>query len=168
MLPEIDLYASRLNFKISSYISEGPDPYAIGFDAFNMPWPDSVYAFPPINLIHRFLSQFLFHNIPFGLIIVPYWPAQAYFPTLLDLLINSPLNFSASRLEKPDLLPRHLSRFLACAISSIQEERLAFREGLPFATSRVLTSPPYMPTAESGASSPIGIIQGHIVQAFSI
>ena len=63
--PKIDLFASRLNFKVSNYISQGPDPYAIGFNAFNMPWPDSVYAFPPINLIHRFLSQFLFHNIPF-------------------------------------------------------------------------------------------------------
>ena len=163
--PEIDLFASRLNFKVSKYFSEGPDPYAYGFDAFTMPWPDSIYAFPPINLVQKFLSHFLHLNIHYGLIIVPYWPAQAYFPTLLDLLIDTPLNFSAARLEKSEILPRNLSRCLACSISSLPEKRLAYRERLQYVTSRAWKSVLYVHTAAVGASLPIGVIQNQLVMA---
>ena len=166
--PEIDLFASRLNFKVSSYISEGPDPFAFGFDAFTMPWPDSIYAFPPINLVHRFLSHFIYLNVPFGLVIVPFWPAQAFFPTLLDILINNPVIFSASRLENSDMLPRNLSRCLACFISSIPEKRLAFQEQLQFVTSKVLTSEHYVHTAAVGENLPIGVIANRLVIASSI
>ena len=45
--PEIDLFAFRINNKLPNYFSEGPDPFAIEFDAFINPWPQAVYAFPP-------------------------------------------------------------------------------------------------------------------------
>ena len=49
IFPVIDLFADRLNNKLPNYISEGPDPYASGFDAFILPWPQSIYAFPPYS-----------------------------------------------------------------------------------------------------------------------
>ena len=58
-VPQIDLFASRLNNLVSTYYSEGPDPFAKDFDAFICPWPDKVYAFPPIHLVHRFIARFL-------------------------------------------------------------------------------------------------------------
>ena len=47
--PLVDLFASRLNNKLPNYFSEGPDPYASDFDAFMIPWPHSIYAFPQLT-----------------------------------------------------------------------------------------------------------------------
>ena len=95
--PEVDLFASRNNNKLPIYFSDGPDPYASDFDAFAICWPQSVYAFPPINLIQKFLSSFIDQDIKYGLLISPFWPSQPYFATLLSLLIDNPLIFSASQ-----------------------------------------------------------------------
>ena len=117
-IPEIDLFASRLNYKIHDYFSEGPDPYACKFDAFVCPWPDKVYAFPPIHLVHKFIARFLNLKVDFGLLICPFWPSQIYFPILLDILIDTPFIFPASKLIDAHHLPKNVSLFLACCISS--------------------------------------------------
>lgn len=36
--PDIDLFASRLNFKLERYVSWKPDPYALYIDAFTVDW----------------------------------------------------------------------------------------------------------------------------------
>ena len=48
--PSIDLFASRINHKIPYFFSEGPDPLSSGINAFSLPWPDIIYAFPPIKI----------------------------------------------------------------------------------------------------------------------
>ena len=54
-VPNIDLFASRDNSKMPIYFSEGPDPFALEFDAFQHNWPSKVYAFPPIHLVDKFI-----------------------------------------------------------------------------------------------------------------
>ena len=76
----IDLFASRLNYKLHNYYSEGPDPFAKEFDAFNNPWPNKVYAFPPINLVDKFIHRFVHLNIEFGLLMCSFLPSQHFFP----------------------------------------------------------------------------------------
>ena len=168
IFPTTDLFASRINFKIKNYYSEGPDPLSSGFDAFITPWPDSVYAFPPINLIQKFLSRFIQLKITTGLIIIPYWPAQAYFPILLDLLIDTPIFFPVSRLEATDNLPQHLSKCLACVISSTPEKKQAFLESLPFASSKVSRLAHSAHTVEAGKVLPIGSIHNRLITAISM
>ena len=52
--PNIDLFASRLNFQIQPYVSLHPDPGAIAINAFHMSWtPYLSYVFPPFCLISR-------------------------------------------------------------------------------------------------------------------
>ena len=165
VLPKSDLFASSINFKVPVYYSEGPDPQSSGFDAFLMNWPDSIYAFPPINLVQQFLSYFLQFKIQMGLTIVPYWPAQPFFPILLDLLIDTPLLFSVSRLDAQENLPRHLSKFLACAISSNQERKRGYRKNLQYVSSDRLKSGHSAPIVEAGSNIAIGSIQNHIVIA---
>ena len=165
VLPKSDLFASSINFKVPVYYSEGPDPQSSGFDAFLMNWPDSIYAFPPINLVQQFLSYFLQFKIQMGLTIVPYWPAQPFFPILLDLLIDTPLLFSVSRLDAQENLPRHLSKFLACAISSNQERKRGYRKNLQYVSSDRLKSGHSAPIVEAGSNIAIGSIQDHIVIA---
>ena len=168
ILPKSDLFASSINFKVPFYYSEGPDPQSSGIDAFLMNWPDSIYAFPPINLVQRFLSYFLQFKIEMGLVIVPYWPAQPFFPILLDLLIDTPLLFSAARMDAQDLLPRHLSKFLACAISCNQERKLEYHKNLQFVSSNRWKLKPSALTADTGKCFPIGSICKRLIMANSI
>ena len=67
------------NHKLENYLSEGPDPFASGFDAFVLPWPDNIYAFPPIHLVDKFISRFLIQNVKFALLICPFWPPNIIF-----------------------------------------------------------------------------------------
>ncbi|XP_067045964.1 uncharacterized protein [Acropora muricata] len=49
--PSVDLFASRLNHKLETYVSWKPDPFATFIDAFTIDWgPQSFYAFPPFCL----------------------------------------------------------------------------------------------------------------------
>ena len=43
--PDIDLFASRLNKKLSRYYSLFPDPYAIGINAFAHKWDEFLYIY---------------------------------------------------------------------------------------------------------------------------
>ena len=50
--PEIDLFASYLNFQVENYISWFPDPKTSIIDAFSVDWTDkNFYAFPRFSLI---------------------------------------------------------------------------------------------------------------------
>ncbi|XP_068713259.1 uncharacterized protein [Montipora foliosa] len=50
-IPSVDLFASRLNHKLETYVSWKPDPFATFIDAFTIDWgPHSFYAFPPFCL----------------------------------------------------------------------------------------------------------------------
>ena len=52
--PEIDLFATRLNYKIDRYASWLPDPGAIVVDAFSISWTSlHVYAYPPFSLVGK-------------------------------------------------------------------------------------------------------------------
>ena len=56
--PTIDLFASRLNHKVDSYVSWYPDPGALAVDAFTQNWANQLfYAFPPFSLITRMLQK---------------------------------------------------------------------------------------------------------------
>ncbi|KAK2548898.1 Polyprotein P3 [Acropora cervicornis] len=49
--PSVDLFASRLNHELETYVSWKADPFATFIDAFTIDWgPHSFYAFPPFCL----------------------------------------------------------------------------------------------------------------------
>ena len=130
-----------------------------------MTWPDSVYAFPPIMLVDKFLAYFVNNNIAVGLVIVPFWQGQSYFPNLLKLIFNTPLLFSVSHLEGSSQTPRPLRYLLACPITSVQESRRAYLEDLSVGSSRALTSTPSALIAEPGRSLLIGVVEGKLLTA---
>ena len=41
--PNIDLFASQLNFQIKTYISYQPDPYGMAVNAFSLSWADYTF-----------------------------------------------------------------------------------------------------------------------------
>jgi len=58
VIPDIDLFASRINCQITPYVSFRAGPEAFAINAFQMSWqPYLFYAFPPFSLITRFLQK---------------------------------------------------------------------------------------------------------------
>lgn len=102
-LPEVDLFATRLNAQLPKYISWMPDPNAWAVDAFTVDWGTlNFYAFPPFNIIPRCLQKIKVDNAR-GLLVVPNWPTQAWFPILEEMLLEEPmlLPWNISLLTQP-------------------------------------------------------------------
>lgn len=58
--PSIDLFASRLNKKCSTFVSWKTDPEAIAVDAFTMEWNSlNFYAFPPFSMVLQVLRKIM-------------------------------------------------------------------------------------------------------------
>jgi len=69
--PSIDLFASRINRKVSRYVSWRPGPEAQFVDAFSCSWSQEHFdAFPPFSLILRCLKKIEMEE-RVGIIIVP-------------------------------------------------------------------------------------------------
>ena len=77
--PDIDLFASRINYRPKPYISYKPDPGAVAVDAFS-----------PFSVIMRTLQK-IQQDQATGLLIVPLWPTQTWWPPLTRMLIQPPL-----------------------------------------------------------------------------
>ena len=89
-VPEVDLFATRLNNQVEKYVAWHPEPEAWAVDAFSVPWDDlQFYAFPPFSLIGRVLSKVVQEEAQ-GILVVPLWTTQPWFPHLLKLLIDHP------------------------------------------------------------------------------
>ena len=166
--PEIDLFATRHNTKLVDYYSYGADPEALGFDAFSQHWPHIIYAFPPIMLVGRFLAHFMSISNIEGLIIVPMWQSQPFFPTLLNLLTKQPVFFSVSHLEESAMVPPRLKRLLACVISSSSDDRKVFQQSLSLSCSDQSPQRHYYHTADTGEDLFLGFLDKKIVKASSL
>lgn len=84
--PEVDLFATRTNAKCKDYISWGKDPGSIAIDAFTVKWDQYFfYAFPPFALLPKVLRK-INTDGGRGVLVVPHWPTQAWFPMFLKML----------------------------------------------------------------------------------
>lgn len=96
-VPSIDLFASAANSKCSRFLSWHPDPRAEGVDAFTHSWKDlDFYAFPPFVLILKVLRKIVSDEAT-GILIVPDWPAQPWYPIFFDLLCAEPIYLGPHR-----------------------------------------------------------------------
>lgn len=92
-VPNIDLFASRINSKCEKFVSWKCDPEAFQVDAFTLNWSNYFfYAFPPFSLILKCLHKIKINKAT-GILVFPYWPSQPWFPLLNSLLIKELLIF---------------------------------------------------------------------------
>ena len=88
---DIDLFPSRLNFKVPQYVSWRPNPGAQFINALLMNWkPHYFYAFPPFSLLATCLQK-IEQDQSTGILIVTMWTTQPWFTLLLNLLTDNPL-----------------------------------------------------------------------------
>ena len=91
--PSVDLFGSRLNFKVNRYFSYTPDPFCAAVDSFTQNWSGEklCYLFPPFNLLPRCLSKLKQEKVHKALLICPAWPNQPFFGMMLNMLIDYPV-----------------------------------------------------------------------------
>lgn len=91
--PEFDLFANIDNFKCSRYASWKMDPGAEIIDAFTFHWGNlNFYAFPPFSLISKVLQKIV-NDRAEGIMVVPKWPSQPWYPVWHKLLVSPILTF---------------------------------------------------------------------------
>jgi len=113
--PNIDLFASRLNAKCSRFCAWKPDPDAEYIDAFTRSWKDIFfYAFPPFPIILKVLQK-IDSDQATGILVVPNWPTQPWFPRYQARLLSAPIIFppNKSLLLSVDRRPHPLHRSLS-------------------------------------------------------
>ena len=90
-IPQIDLFASRLNHKTEIYCSYRPDPHAHAIDAFTIKWDFPLaYAFPPFCMVGKMLQKIV-RDKTLAIIIVPNWPTKPWYPIVHNLAIQTPI-----------------------------------------------------------------------------
>lgn len=116
--PEIDLFASRVNKKCEKYISWTRDPYAYEIDAFTINWQKQFfYAFPPFSIVARVVRKIV-RDQATGILVVPLWNTQPWWPIFNDLLIRDIIIFKPNiqLLLSSDRKPHPLWRNLTLAV----------------------------------------------------
>lgn len=89
--PEVDLFASKSNAKCKYFFSCRPEPGTAGVDAFTMNWSGiKFYAFPPFSMILKTLAK-IRQDGASGILVVPFWCGQPWFPLFKSLLIEEEL-----------------------------------------------------------------------------
>ena len=176
LTPDIDLFASRLNHQVEQYVSYQPDPQAVAVDAFLINWKDYdiFYAFPPFSLITQVLQK-IQHQQVTGLLIVPDWPTQIWYPKLMRMLIAPPLLIPPE--EKLLHLPYNPTKvhqlhktlwLLACHLSGDVSKTKVFQNQLPSISlnhGKLPLRNSIAPTLNNGRFSviPEGFIQFHLL-----
>ena len=102
----VDLFATRINYKLPLFVSPYPDPKAWKVDALNISWENLVaYAYPPPALLNAVVDKIRATVSLKITLIAPWWPARPWFPILVALADEvTPLP------SHPHLLRDNLSR----------------------------------------------------------
>ena len=96
--PMVDLFATRDNHKLPLFYSPMQDDLSVGTDALSQRWDGMLlFAYPPASLISSIIRK-LEESVDVRLVLVALnWPSQAWFPYLLDLLVDAPRVLPLSR-----------------------------------------------------------------------
>ena len=126
--PDLDLFASRLNFQLPRYVSWIPDPNAVAVDAFTLDWGTQYnYAFPPFSRILQVLQK-LERDQAEIILVAPHWPTQSWFPKLTRLLIQNPVLLLSQPRKGTSVKERLL--LMACRLSGKAYETKAYQREL--------------------------------------
>ena len=100
-MPDIDMFASRINSQLPGYYAWRPDPGALAIDAFQQHWDETLrYAFPPFSIVARVLQKVELEGATI-ILVFPIWPTQAWFPRALKMTIDTPYLLPQESLTLP-------------------------------------------------------------------
>ena len=86
--PEIDLFDRRLNHVVPKFVSYRSEPGVWATDAFSLNWHSlQFYAFPHFSIIGKVLTK-IKQVTARGILIVPLWSTQYWFPFAMSLIVS--------------------------------------------------------------------------------
>ena len=86
--PSVDLFVSRINTQLPRFFAYRPDPNAEVINAFTVNWNKvDFYCFPPFSCIGKVIQKIISDKAS-GILIVPSWPNQYWYASLIDLLVE--------------------------------------------------------------------------------
>ena len=90
--PEVDMFASRLNYQVKNFCSWKADPCSSYVDAFTVNWSSFklIYMFPPFSLLGSCIQKIRMEQAS-AVLIAPLWQTQPWFTRLMQLLIDQPM-----------------------------------------------------------------------------
>ncbi|KAK3864567.1 hypothetical protein Pcinc_029750 [Petrolisthes cinctipes] len=107
--PTVDLFATRLNFRLSNLVSPFWDPMAIATDAFLYNWDhQDLYASHPFPLVRKVINKLRAASCINLVLIAPFWPQKEWFPDLVQASVDFPRLLPHRR---DLLLQPHVRRF---------------------------------------------------------
>lgn len=129
---DIDIFAPRLNKQLPKYVAWKPDPNAEFIDAFSVNLNKFYfYAFPPFSVISRVLQKIQKEKAE-GVMVVPVWPTQTWYTSLLELLVDVPriIQKEQGLLKLPHSEEKHSMKItlMACRVSGSNSKNKEFRE----------------------------------------
>ena len=87
-VPDVDLFASRLNHQCPMYYAWKPDPREADIDAIVEDWCEPFfYAFTQLNLVGRVFKKVESNRVT-DIAIVPYWSTQSWFTSFANVSVN--------------------------------------------------------------------------------
>ena len=93
---------------METFVFWKPEPEAWAVNAFSLSWKDIVfYAFPPFSVLGQVLTKII-EDQASGILVMPLWPTQPWFPVMLSPFDGSPSTYHA-RFEEPAAQGKTLS-----------------------------------------------------------
>ena len=129
-LPDVDLFATRLNRKVDCFCSLLPDALARSHQALSIPWDKGLmYIYPPMSLALRSLAKIAREEAD-AIVILPCWPRRGWFHLLIQLSIELPILLPQSKqlltgpegVPHPDLATLRLAAWRVSGKTSKQQE----------------------------------------------
>ena len=100
--PQIDLFATRFNYKLPQFVSPVPDSLAVAVDALTLPWEDlDAYAFPPTAILGKVVEKLLDTPCRRLILIAPGWPNMPCFWDLVAMSSQVPLRNPSQKSDQP-------------------------------------------------------------------
>ena len=94
VMPEVDMFATRINTQLTRYYSYLPDPYSEVVDAFSISWSDCFgYMFPPFCLLGKVINKIVRDRTQ-AVVIAPKWPNQCWYPLIFKYCLQTPIFLS--------------------------------------------------------------------------
>ena len=128
----VDLFASRNAHKLDKYVSWKADPEAWQIDAMSLEWNfDGIYCFPPFCMISFILARVCQQKATMTLV-APRWPRQVWFPTLMDMLVEEPVELPNKNIVSDPatgkIMNNAVLKLTAYSISGDLSKQMEFRK----------------------------------------
>ena len=169
--PSIDLFATVYNRKLEVFVLPYPDEQAYAVDAMSLRWHGMyAYAYPPTAILGLVLQK-IRAELCTVILIAPWWPQQAWFPGILELLVDWPISLPNRwyLLKQPQSDMFHpdpqMMKLHAWRLSSRPTERKDFLRRLLNVSQSDRKHQVQRCMRPSGESSELGVVQGVSIHA---